>query len=164
MGCRVVLLLAASASNHLTSYETGRNARLPIAVKRSSRDISSSLRNSKAGRERRSVAPDATVASGCMKQGFPSAGYRKPPLYPENLRDMMHAVFQMRPCRDRNRQSGRRSNTTGVGAKYASQVLDRLVAQEDLGFHPALAYKYSGERGACKVVIPSEAKSRNPVE
>jgi hypothetical protein len=25
------------------------------------------------------------------------------------------------------------------------------MALEDLGFHPALAYKYSGERGPCKV-------------
>jgi len=37
-------------------------------------------------------------------------------------------------------------------------VADRPVPQEDLGFHPALAYNYSGERGACKVVIPSEGK------
>src|SRR4029077_9282313 len=62
--CRVVSLLAASASNRPTSYETDRNARSPIAVKRSSRDISSSLRNSKADQGRRSVAPDATAASG----------------------------------------------------------------------------------------------------
>src|ERR1051325_9704685 len=44
-GRRVVLLLATSASNPPTSYETDRNARSPVAVKRSSRDISSSLRN-----------------------------------------------------------------------------------------------------------------------
>src|ERR1043166_6122729 len=93
-----------------------------------------------------------------MKQGSPSAGYRKRLLYPENLHDMMHAAFQMRPCRDQNRQSGQRSNTISVGVKYAPPVPDRLVAQEDLGFHPALAYKYSGERGACKVVIPSEVE------
>ena len=37
------------------------------------------------------------------------------------------------------------------------------MAREDLGFHPALAYKYSGERGACKVVIPSEAKQSRGV-
>src|SRR5256885_3968635 len=36
-GRRVVSLLAASASNLPTSYETDRNARSPIAVKRSSR-------------------------------------------------------------------------------------------------------------------------------
>ena len=71
---------------------------------------------------------------------------------------MMHEAFQMRPYRDQNRQSGRRSNTTNAGVKYAPQASDRPVAQGDLGFHPALAYKYSGERGACKVVIPSEAK------
>ena len=70
----------------------------------------------------------------------------------------MHAVFQKRPYRDRNRQSGQRSNTTNAGVKYAPQAADRSLAQEDLGFHPASAYKYSGERGACKVVIPSEAK------
>src|SRR6185369_2819066 len=99
-----------------------------------------------------------------MKQGSPSAGYHRRLLYPENLRDMMHAAFQMRPCRDQNRQSGRKSNTTNAGVKYALQAPDRPMAPEDLGFHPALAYKYSGERGACKVVIPSEAKSRNPVE
>src|SRR4051794_37143611 len=34
MGCRVVSLFAASASNHPTSYETDRNGRSPIAVKR----------------------------------------------------------------------------------------------------------------------------------
>ena len=86
-----------------------------------------------------------------MKQGSPSAGYHRRLLSPEILRDMMHAAFQMRPYRDQNRQSGRRSNTTNAGVKYAPHAPDRPVAQEDLGFHPALAYKYSGERGACKV-------------
>jgi len=43
------------------------------------------------------------------------------------------------------------------------QALDGPVAQEDLGFHPALAYKYSGERGACKVVIPNDAKQSRGV-
>src|SRR5882724_8212626 len=93
-----------------------------------------------------------------MKQGAPAAGYHRRLLYTEILRDMMHAAFQMRPYRDQNRQSGRRSNTANAGVNYGPQVPDRPVAQEDLGFHPALAYKYSGERGACKVVIPSEAK------
>src|SRR5262245_14588219 len=93
-----------------------------------------------------------------MKQESPSAGYHKQLLYPENLRDMMHAAFQMRPCRDQNRQSGRRSNTTNAGVKYVPQATNRPIAQADLGFHRALAYKYSGERGVCKVVIPSEAK------
>jgi hypothetical protein len=37
-----------------------------------------------------------------------------------------------------------------------SQAADRPVALEDLGFHPALAYKYSGERAACKVAIPAK--------
>jgi hypothetical protein len=71
---------------------------------------------------------------------------------------MMPAAFQMHPYRDQNRQSGRRSNTTNAGVNYAPQAPDRPVAREDLAFHPALAYKYSGERGACKVVIPNEAK------
>ena len=93
-----------------------------------------------------------------MKWGSPFAGYHTRLLYQEILRDMMHAAFQMRPYRDQNRQSGRRSNTANAGVNYGPQVPDRPVAQEDLGFHPALAYKYSGERGACKVVIPSEAK------
>src|SRR5215471_17942757 len=93
-----------------------------------------------------------------MKQGSPSAGYRRRLLYPENLRDMMHAAFQRRPCRDQNRQSVQRSNTTSVGVKYAPPAPDRLVAQEDLGFHPASVYKYSGERGVCKVPIPSEVE------
>src|SRR4249919_2329637 len=93
-----------------------------------------------------------------MKQGSPSAGYHRRLLYREILRDKTHAVFQKRPCRDRNRQSGRRSNTANAGVAYASQAADRSLAQADLGFHPASAYKYSGERGACKVVIPSEAK------
>ena len=86
-----------------------------------------------------------------MQRESPSAGYHRLMLYPEILRAMMHATFQMRPYRDQNRQSGRRSNTTNAGVKYAPQAADRPVAQEDLGFHPALAYKYSGERGACKV-------------
>src|SRR5438132_9418517 len=86
-----------------------------------------------------------------MKQGSPSAGYHRRLLYPEILRDMMHAAFQMRPYRDQNHQSARRSNTTNGWVKYAPQAPDRPVAQEDLGFHPALAYKYSGEPGACKV-------------
>ena len=70
---------------------------------------------------------------------------------------MMHAAFQMRPYRAQNRQSGRRSNTTNAGVKFGPQAPDKPVAQEDLRFHRALAYKYSGERGVCKVVIPSEA-------
>src|SRR6478735_9077606 len=93
-----------------------------------------------------------------MKQGSPSAGYHRRLLYLEIPRDKTHAVFQKRPCRDQNRQSGRRSNTANAGAAYASQAMDGSLAQADLGFHPASAYKYSGERGACKVVIPSEAK------
>src|SRR4030095_10706644 len=93
-----------------------------------------------------------------MTRGSPFAGYHRRLLYPEILHDMMHAAFQMRPYRDQNRQSGRRSNTTNAGVNYAPQAPDGSLAQEDLGVHPALAYKYSGERGACKVVIPSEAK------
>src|SRR5512132_3651769 len=93
-----------------------------------------------------------------MKRGSPSAGYHRRLLYPGILRDMMHAAFQMRPYRDQNRRSGRRSNTTNASVRYAPQAPDKPVGQEDLGFHPASAYKYSGERGACKVVIPSEAK------
>src|SRR6478672_1131676 len=86
-----------------------------------------------------------------MKRGFPSAGYHTRLLYRGILRDKMRAAFQMRPYRDQNRRSGRRSNTINAGAKYAPQASDRPVALEDLGFHPALAYKYSGERGPCKV-------------
>src|SRR6187402_1242579 len=93
-----------------------------------------------------------------MKRESPSAGYHRLLLYPGVLRDMMHATFQMRPYRDQTRQSGRRSNTISAGVKYVPQASDKPVAQEDLGFHPALAYKYSGERGACKVVIPGQAK------
>src|SRR4029453_6011494 len=93
-----------------------------------------------------------------MKQGSPSAGYHRRLLYPENLRDMMHEAFQMRLCPDQNRRSGRRSNITNASVRYVVSASDRSLVQEDLGFHPALAYKYSGERGACKVVIPSEAK------
>src|SRR6476620_3026343 len=88
-----------------------------------------------------------------MKQGSPSAGYRRRLLYLEILRDKTHAVFQKRPCRDQNRQSGRRSNITNVGVRYAPRAADRWLAQEDLGFHRASAYKYSGERGACKGVV-----------
>src|SRR6476659_7867571 len=98
-----------------------------------------------------------------MKQGSPSAGYHRRLLSPEILRDMMHAVFQKRPYLDQNRQSGRRSNTTNVGVKYAPQAADGSLVQEDLGFHPASAYKYSGERGACKVVIRSQAKQSRGV-
>jgi hypothetical protein len=93
-----------------------------------------------------------------MKKGSPFAGYHRRPLSPEILRDTMPVVFQKRPYRDQNRQSEQRSNTTNAGVKYEPQVADRSLVQEDLGFHPASAYKYSGERGSCKVVIPSEAK------
>src|SRR5215211_312058 len=85
-----------------------------------------------------------------MKQEFPSAGYHTRLLYLEILRDMTHAAFQRRPYRDQNRRSGRRSNTTSVSVKYPLQVAGRAGPREDLGFHPALAYKYSGERGMCK--------------
>jgi hypothetical protein len=51
----------------------------------------------------------------------------------------------MRPYRVQNRQSGRRSNTINASVGYVPQAPDKPVAQEDLGFHPALAYKYSGE-------------------
>src|SRR5215211_47997 len=98
-----------------------------------------------------------------MNQGSPSADYHRRLLYPKILRDMMHAAFQMRLYRDQNRRSGRRSNTTNAGVKYGPQAPDRPVAREDLEFHPALAYKYSGERGACKVVIPSEAKQNRGI-
>src|SRR5438094_5892163 len=86
-----------------------------------------------------------------MKRGSPSAGYHTRLLYPKIFRDMLRAAFQMRPYRDQNRQSGRRSNTINASVRYVTQAPDRLLAQEDLGFHPALAYKYSGEPGACKV-------------
>src|SRR5215475_11341305 len=88
-----------------------------------------------------------------MKPGFPSAGYHTRLLYRGILRDMMRAAFQMRPYRDQNRRSGRRSNTTNTSVRYAPEAPDRSLAPEDLGFHPALAYKYSGERGACKGVV-----------
>ena len=88
-----------------------------------------------------------------MKQGSPFAGYHRRLLSPEILRDKMHAVFQKRPYRDQNRQSGRRSNTTNAGVKYAPPAADRSLVKEELGFHPASAYKYSGERGACKGVV-----------
>src|SRR5207249_5537144 len=98
-----------------------------------------------------------------MKQGFPSAGYHRRLLYPEILRDKRHAAFRMRPYRDQNRQSGQRSNTTDAGVKYAPRAGERWLAQEDLGFHPASAYKYSGERGACKGVIPGKAKQNRKI-
>ena len=42
--------------------------------------------------------------------------------------------------------SRRRGNVRAAGG-------GRSLAQEVLGFHPASAYKYSGERGACKVAF-----------
>src|SRR5881394_3135282 len=93
-----------------------------------------------------------------MKRESPSAGYRTRQLYLGILRDRTRATFQMRLYQDQNRRSDQRSNTISASVAYVPQALDGPVAQEDLGFHPALAYKYSGERGACKVVIPSEAK------
>src|ERR1043166_94059 len=90
-----------------------------------------------------------------MKGGFPFAGCHKRLLYPRILRDMTHAAFQMRPCRGQNRRSERRSNTTNASVKDPPPVLDRPLAREDLGFHAALAYKYSGERRACKVALVS---------
>src|ERR1051325_1174591 len=86
-----------------------------------------------------------------MKPGSPSAGYHTRLLYRGIHRDMMRATFQMRPYRGRIHQSGRRWNTANTSATCASVGPNTPVAQEDSGFHPALAYKYSGERGACKV-------------
>src|SRR5262249_21620707 len=63
-GRRVVWLLAVSASNHPTSYETDRNVPWPIAAERSRRDISFSLRHNKAEKEGKLPAPDATAGSG----------------------------------------------------------------------------------------------------
>src|SRR6476661_4882069 len=98
-----------------------------------------------------------------MKQGSPSAGYHRRLLSLEILPDKRHAAFRKRPCRDQNRQFGRRSNTANAGVAYVPQAAERSLAQADLGFHPASAYKYSGERGACKVVIPSEAKQNRGI-
>src|SRR5881398_2996739 len=86
-----------------------------------------------------------------MKRESPSAGYRTRQLYLGILRDRTRATFQMRLYQDQNRRPDQRSNTISASVAYVPQALDGPVAQEDLGFHPALAYKYSGERGACKV-------------
>src|SRR5215469_12072011 len=93
-----------------------------------------------------------------MKREFPSGGYHTRLLCLKTLRDTTPATFQMHPCPARNRRSGRRSNTANALVMYAPQAEDRSLAQEDLRFHPALAYKYSGEYSPSKVVIPSEAK------
>jgi UDP-glucose:(heptosyl)LPS alpha-1,3-glucosyltransferase len=98
-----------------------------------------------------------------MKRESPSAGYRTRQLYLGILRDRTRAPFQMRLYQDQNRRSDQRSNTISASVAYVPQALDGPVAREDLGFHPALAYKYSGERGACKVVIPNDAKQSRGV-
>src|SRR6516162_10188841 len=99
-----------------------------------------------------------------MKRGFPSAGYHTRLPYRGILRDKMRAAFQMRPYRDQNRRSGRKSNTSTASVKYALQAPDGSLAQEDLGSHPALAYKYSGNLNQVKLSFErSGAKSRNPV-
>src|ERR1700757_3282958 len=64
---------------------------------------------------------------------------------------MLPGGFKMGPYRDQTRRSERRSNTTNASVRYAPQASERPLAQEDLGFHLALVYKYSGERGTCKV-------------
>src|SRR5213075_1263536 len=86
-----------------------------------------------------------------MKRESPSAGYRTRQLYLGILRDRTRATFQTRLYQDQNRRSDQRSNTISASVAYVPQAPDGSVAQEDLGFHPASAYKYSGERGACKV-------------
>jgi len=53
-----------TASNRLTSYETGRNVQSPDAGKRSNRDISSWHRNSKGDQEMRSGELDASAENG----------------------------------------------------------------------------------------------------
>src|SRR5213079_3742738 len=98
-----------------------------------------------------------------MKRGSPSAGYRTRQLYLGTLRDRTRATFQMRLYQDQNRRSDQKSNTTNDSVGCAPQEPDAPQAREDLGFHPALAYKYSGERGACKVVIPNDAKENRGV-
>src|SRR5262245_26538203 len=86
-----------------------------------------------------------------MKLGFPSACYHTRLLCRGTAHDTTRATFQMRLYRGRSRRSGRRSNTADTSVMYAQQVRGRPPAQEHLGFHPASAYKYSGERAACKV-------------
>jgi hypothetical protein len=38
---------------------------------------------------------------------------------------------------------------------YELQVKRNVMTEERLGFHPASAYNYSGEREACKVALVS---------
>src|ERR1700757_2184047 len=74
--------------------------------------------------------------------------------------DTTRATFQTHPYRGQNRRYVRKSNTTTAWVRYAPQAQSRPPAQEDLGFHPALAYKYSGERGACKGVCSFNDEAR----
>ena len=80
-----------------------------------------------------------------MNRESPAAGYRMRLLCRGILRDRMRATFQMHLYQARNRRFGRRSSTTNAAVRYAPQARDELLEQEHLGFHPALAYKYSGE-------------------
>src|ERR1043166_2108147 len=86
-----------------------------------------------------------------MNRESPFAVGRMRLLCPGTLRDMTRATFQMHPYRGQNRRCGRRSNTTNAWVRCVPPERGRPLAQEDLGFHPALAYKYSGELGTCKV-------------
>src|SRR4029450_13761282 len=81
----------------------------------------------------------------------------------EICRDTTRATSQTHLYRGQNRRYGRRSNTTTGWVRYAPQARGRPLAQEDLGFHPALAHKYSGERGPCKGVcsLNDEARMTN---
>src|ERR1051325_9315263 len=98
-----------------------------------------------------------------MKGGFRSADYHTRLLYRGILRDKRRAAFQRRPYQGPNRRSGRRSNITTASAKYALQAPYGSLVQVGLGFHPALAYKYSGECYPSKVVIPSEAEQSRAI-
>src|SRR5262249_27989460 len=150
-GSAVVWPLARSANNRPTSCGTNRNDRWPDAGMRSNQGTFFSLRNNRAGRKMRSGAPDASATNESAKQEFPSVDCRKRSLFPEILPDMMLAMFQMHPYRGRNRRCARKSNRVNGRVKYALWARRNVAAAERLRFHPASAYKYSGEREASKV-------------
>src|SRR5262249_8212638 len=90
-GCDVALLLAGRANNHRTNCETNRSVRSPAPATRSNQDISFLRRNSKAVRETRAGARDASAKNGLARLGSPFGDCRKRLLRPKTHLDTTHA-------------------------------------------------------------------------
>src|SRR5580700_3809261 len=114
-------LLAMFPDNRPTNCETNRSGPWPDGATQSNRDISSLLRNNKAGRETKSAALDANATNESTRPEFPFDDYRRRLLGREIRRGTTPARPRMRRCRDPNRRFGRKTskaNSSEVGARW----------------------------------------------